>query len=104
MKLNQTSFALLVASALALIAAGGCANAKPQRTMQVSNSAYQLDELFTDPRGYTVYRFYDYGDFRYYVVGPNGAQMLPTTKTVTENATGTETIYIVKERDHGGKN
>jgi hypothetical protein len=69
--------------------------------MPVSNAGYHLDELFTDPRGYTVYRFYDYGDYRYYVVGPNGgAQMLPTTKIVTETTADAPIIFIETEHHH----
>jgi hypothetical protein len=93
-----------VALAAAVIAVGGCTKTLPQRTLQVSNKAYELDELFTDPRGYTVYRFYDSGDYRYYVVGPNGAQMLPTTRTVTETTTSTDTIILERDHDHGHKN
>jgi hypothetical protein len=82
---------------MAFILIVGCATpTPPERTLNVSNSGYKLDELFTDGKGYTVYRFYDQGEYRYYVVGPNGAQMLPTTKTVHE--TDTEVITV----DGGG--
>ncbi|HEV7302185.1 MAG TPA: hypothetical protein VGN72_22800 [Tepidisphaeraceae bacterium] len=59
----------------------GCGGTKPDQTLSVSNAGYALDKLFTDPNGYSVYRFYDRGDFRYYVVGPNGAQMVPSSTT-----------------------
>ena len=104
MKSNQTLAAIVLTLPL-LITGLGCARAAPpQRTMQVSNQAYKLDELFTDPRGYTVYRFFDDGDYRYYVVGPGGAQMLPTTKTVTEStADSPEIIFVQRSSDHGHK-
>jgi len=82
----------ILVTALASITVTGCVAApKPQQRVQVSNPDYQLDELFTDPRGYTVYR-YDDGDSRYYVVGPNGAQMLPTT--TTKYVTEANTVYV----------
>ncbi|HWE02342.1 MAG TPA: hypothetical protein VG326_08010 [Tepidisphaeraceae bacterium] len=60
----------------------------PERTAVVYG--HVLDQLFTDQRGNTVYRFWDQGDFRYYVVGPSGApQMLPNTTHVTDTTTTT---------------
>jgi hypothetical protein len=47
-----------------------------------------------------VYRFYDQGDYRYYVAGPNGAQMLPTTHTVADTTTSTEVVTV---ESSGGK-
>jgi hypothetical protein len=88
-----TRLGSILVTALASITVTGCVAApKPQQRVQVSNPDYQLDELFTDPRGYTVYRFYDDGDSRYYVVGPNGAQMLPTT--TTKYVTEANTVYV----------
>lgn len=76
----------LVAIALPAVLLIGCKAAPPaERQVEVSNAGFQLDQLFTDARGNTVYRFYDKGDYRYYVVSPEGgAQMLPTTKTVRD--------------------
>ena len=79
--------AIVVGSVCTLV---GCqANPQPERRVDVSNVGYQLNQLFTDDRGYAVYRFRDQGDWRYYVVGPDGqSQMLPTTRVVREpNAT-----------------
>ncbi len=89
---------LAIASCCSLFVMCGCAAERlPEQTIPVSNNAFSLDELFTDKRGNTVYRFYDQGEYRYYVVGPNGAQMLPTTKTVT--VTETQTVEV---DSHGG--
>jgi hypothetical protein len=101
MNRHYLPFTLFVLLAVTLAVVGGCAKAQPQRTLPVSNQGYKLDELFTDSKGYTVYRFYDQGDYRYYVVGPNGAQMLPTTKTVSESIPSSDTVIIVKDSDHG---
>ena len=90
-----------VALAISGFGTGGCAEAQPERTVAVSNDEYSLDELFTDQRGNTVYRFFDNGDFRYYVVGPNGVQMLPTTRTVTETTAEPQTIHIERAYGHG---
>jgi hypothetical protein len=74
---------LVVLSIPALLAGCAAKAPPPEKRVEVSNVGFQLDQLFTDARGYTVYRFYDKGEYRYYVVGPDGgAQMLPTTKTV----------------------
>ena len=70
----------------------------PEKTERTTNHDYEVDMLFTDANGCKVYRFYDCGEPRYYVFGPNGAQMLPTTKTVTETVTETQTVYV----DSGG--
>jgi hypothetical protein len=95
MSYRSTRLARFFAAALATIFVTACvAPPEPQRTIQVSNPAYQLDELFTDPNGYTVYRFQDDGDSRYYVVGPGGAQMLPTTRTKYVNETTGNTVYV----------
>jgi hypothetical protein len=90
--------------ALLLLALPGCTQQPPpEQTLQVSNRGYQLDQLFTDPRGNTIYRFYDEGDYRYYVVSPNGGvQILPTTRTVnTTGYVGTTTTFVPVET-HGG--
>ena len=77
----------LIASPAAL--AVGCRSAPPpERPVAVSNSGFSLDQLFTDDRGYTVYRFYDKGDYRYYVVAPDGtAQMVPSTRAARGGGT-----------------
>lgn len=75
----------------------GCALQPPPPEQVLQVHGHELDQLFTDPRGNTIYRFYDQGDYRYYVVAPNGGvQMLPTTRTVTV----TETDVV--EVDTGG--
>ena len=82
--------------ALPLVAAG-CSiirPAPPQQTVAVSNPAYKVDLLFKDPNGVSVYRFYDQDDYRYYVVGPDGAHMLPTTHTVDNSTTDIQTIDV----------
>lgn len=83
-----------------MLIGAGCASHQPppQATSTVSNPAYQVDLLFTDPNGTSIYRFYDQDDWRYYAVGPNGAQMLPTTKIVTE----TEVETVTVDSDSGG--
>lgn len=77
----------LSACALSATALTGCAKTTPpERKVEVSNSGFALDQLFTDDRGNTVYRFFDKGDWRYYVVGPDGrAQMLPSTRTARDD-------------------
>jgi hypothetical protein len=76
---------LLTIGVVGLPLFAGCVIApKPEKTVPVSNHAYQVDQLFVDPNGCTIYRFFDQGDYRYYIVGPNGAHMPPTTTTVTE--------------------
>ena len=86
----------IIAGTLCVLWIGGCASSQPppEKNLSTSNKAYGLDQLFTDANGCKIYRFYDQGDFRYYVVGPSGAQMLPTTKVVTV----TETVQV----DSGG--
>ena len=78
----------------------GCYSQKPERTLPVSNKDYQIDQLFTDNNGCTIYRFYDQGDYRYYLVGPAGAHMLPSTTRVTEASTQTQTIVVPLETMH----
>ena len=78
-----------------LLSLGSCQlESAPQKPLQTSNPGYSVDQLFTDNNGVTIYRFYDMGDYRYYLHGPNGAQMLPTIERVTE--TVTETVYVEK--------
>jgi len=91
---------------LALVA-GGCIGhpAPPQQTIAVSNPAYKVDLLFKDPSGASIYRFYDQGDYRYYIVGPDGAHMLPTTHTIDNSSTDIQYIDIDSghhEDHHGG--
>jgi hypothetical protein len=84
---------------------GGCALVRPtppQQTLSVSNPAYKVDLLFKDPNGASIYRFYDQGDYRYYIVGPDGAHMLPTTHTVDNSTTDIETVDVDSGHDHGG--
>ena len=100
---TQTSRAitLIACGMLPLLAATGCTQQPaPEQTLQVSNKGYQLDQLFTDPRGNTVYRFFDQGDWRYYVVAANGGvQMLPTTRTVSSAAwVDTTTSFVPVDR------
>jgi hypothetical protein len=78
----------------------GCVHQPPpQQTLPVSNPSYKIDLLFKDPNGCSIYRFFDQGDYRYYVVGSNGsAQMIPSTHTVTE--TDTDTVYVPVPADH----
>jgi hypothetical protein len=76
------SIAFLMTAALSI----GCSSTKPDQTLSVSNAGYSLDKLFTDPNGYSIYRFFDRGDFHYYVVGPGGAHMVPGTTTRDSNA------------------
>jgi hypothetical protein len=78
----------------------GCYSPKPERVLPVSNNDYQIDQLFTDHNGCTIYRFYDQGDYRYYLVGPAGAHMLPSTTRVTETPTQTQTIVVPVETMH----
>ena len=78
----RTVALLFISSSLAL----GCRGTKPDQTLSVSNAGYSLDKLFTDPNGYSVYRFIDRGEFHYYVVGPNGGQMVPGSATRDSNA------------------
>ena len=60
----------------------GCASARPEKSEEPSNKGYKVDQLFTDKNGHTVYRFWDAGDYRYYVVSPTGqSQMLPSTRS-----------------------
>src|SRR5690242_19324567 len=95
------SFAAVVAMSLA---ASGCIVGHPpppQQTISVSNPAYKVDLLVKDPSGASIYRFYDEGDYRYYIVGPDGAHMLPTTHTVDNSTTDTE-IVKVDSGHHGG--
>jgi hypothetical protein len=92
----------IFAGTLCLAWVGGCISGKavpPEKNLPTSNSGYSVDQLFTDANGCKVYRFYDQGEFRYYVLGPNGAQMLPTTKTVTD--TDVETIDVDSGGGHG---
>src|SRR3954451_21441236 len=92
---NKTN--VLLCGGLGLVLIGGCTQEpRPEQTVQVSNRAYQLDQLFSDPKGNTVYRFYDQGDWRYYVVGPNGVQMLPSTRTVVQTVP-TSTGFLALE-------
>jgi hypothetical protein len=82
---------LLFLSAAALLLAG-CQQPQPERTLAVSNHQYQIDQLFTDPHGVTIYRFWDYGDYRYYAIGPNGVQMIqsPTQHNDSPDASGAD--------------
>lgn len=65
----------------ALLLLAGCANTSPERTDEPSNKSYKIDQLFVDRNGYTVYRFWDEGEFHYYVVSPKGeTQVLPSTR------------------------
>ena len=47
----------------------------------------EVHRLFVDPNGYAVYRFYDLGEPRYYVVAPGGrdAQVLPPGRKKAES-------------------
>jgi hypothetical protein len=97
---------IALVSALAF-STGGCIAghpAPPQQTISVSNPAYKVDLLFKDPNGASIYRFYDQDDYRYYIVGPDGAHMLPTTHTVDNSTTDTEIVDVDSgsHRDHGG--
>jgi hypothetical protein len=77
---------VVVVAALGFL--GGCIQGPPpERSIKVSNPAYTVDQLFTDPAGNTVYRFYDNGDSRYYVVGPGGPQMTQPRKKEEETST-----------------
>jgi hypothetical protein len=90
----------IVGIVMTLAAGCGVPNPPPERTLDVSNPGYKIDMLFKDPNGVTVYRFFDQGEYRYYVVGPDGAHMLPTTKTVHD--TEIETIDVGGDVDGGG--
>lgn len=78
--------------ALGVLASGlaGCRSSpRPERQVEVSNAGFQLEQLFTDERGYTVYRFYDKGAWHYYVISPEGeAQTLPSTRQRPNAAVG----------------
>jgi len=67
---------------------GACSLAiqTPEKVLSTSNQSYPLNLLFTDEAGNKIYRFHDQGDYRYYVVGPSGAQMLPSTRTAQSPA------------------
>ena len=58
----------------------------PEKVLPTSNKDYALNLLFTDENGIMVYRFHDQGDYRYYVVGPTGTHMLPSTRTSYQNS------------------
>ena len=95
-------FTVIASAALSLSGCGVLfpAQVPPEKSLPVSNSAYQVDQLFTDKNGCTLYRFFDKGDFRYYLVGPAGAQMLPSTTHVTD--TTTDTVVIDSGTGGGG--
>jgi hypothetical protein len=102
---DRRRFVPFVVPGLAIVVAiAGCSpQIKPERTVPVANKTVELHQLFTDPNGYTVYRFWDQGDYRYYVVGPNGAQMLPsTTRETTDTVTGTQFIPVETHGGNGG--
>jgi hypothetical protein len=87
---RRTPAPVWLAAALALLMVAGCARTpQPAKTAFVGNNGYQLDQ-FTDANGCTVYRFYDQGDWRYYVVGPNGPQMLPSSRPVVDTTSGAD--------------
>jgi len=50
---------------LGVVLVAGCTMRGPEKVLSSSNVGYKVDELFTDPRGTTIYRFYDKGDWRY---------------------------------------
>ena len=68
----------------AVVVGGMCAgcvgrtDAAPEAVVPTSNAAYRLERLFTDDGGRAVYRFRDRGEYRYYVAGPGGPQMVPS--------------------------
>ena len=66
----------IAATLMTLFAAPGCGSPPPVKTLRVSNPAYTVDELFTDPNGCTVYRFYDQGGYHYYTAGERAGQMI----------------------------
>lgn len=87
----------IIPTILLLLVVNGCSPYQPptpEQTLTTSNKTYSLDQLFTDRNGYTVYRFCDNGDYRYYVVGNGIAQMLPTTQTVVDTETDVETVDV----------
>ncbi len=47
----------------------GCAR-EAEKPIKVSNTNFDVEKIFTDENGYSVYRFYD-EYYRYYVTGPN---------------------------------
>lgn len=61
---------LVIALALlaAVVTAGACAD--PEATVRTSNQSYDLARLFESPEGCHVYRFFDRGSYRYFVVCP----------------------------------
>lgn len=66
MSLNK----ILIALSLGLVIAA-CAKA-PVQTSRTDNSDVPVSVLFTDEDGCKVRRFFDAGNFRYYVTCPNG--------------------------------
>ena len=70
-----TAFAMLLAAACLMGLAVGCDDRPPASVATPANNpAYQVDSLFTDADGYTVKRFRDRDEYRYYVVGPANAR------------------------------
>lgn len=79
------TFALLFIVLLA-----GC-SIEPMGTRSTNNSKAKVEVLFTDENGYTVHKFYDAGEYHYYVT-PQGSV------SSTHNAGRTtyqETIHTV---------
>ena len=96
-------------AAILVLSLIGCSHTPPpvaEKTVPVSNSTYTVEQLFVDPDGSTLYRFYDQGDWRYYAFNPGKgvAQMLPTTHYIVKTETVTETQYVESKsgRHHGG--
>ncbi len=87
---------------LAALCLAACRQPQPERTFPVSNHEYKIDQLFTDPNGVTIYRFWDYGDYRYYAIGPNGVQMIQSP-THREESISTTSIDAGSGSGSSGK-
>ena len=85
---------------------GGCIKQPPaEKQVPVSNKGYEVEQLFTDQRGVSIYRFYDMGDWRYYAIGADGAaHMLPTTTRRETTTAGTDSgvLVVPHGHEHGG--
>ncbi len=79
---------LLIAGCLLLLV--GCEKTA-EKPLSVSNSSFEVEQLFTDSKGYTVNRFRDAGHAVYYVTGPKDSSINyvtpegKTTRNVTIN-------------------